>query len=192
MMERADSSLEVVIALHQRPDGARLADLLSAAQLRPRRVETILRRLIELGLVERESVRHPRYRLVREHPAALELVGLALRVPRPERSLTVAVRASPAVWYAAADADEFMVVHHESSEPSTLARLEEAFQLVGARDRAMPRIVRFSRNEFFRLLRVALAFRVRALALKPVKGSVLGSELDREAAGWMAGRVINS
>ena len=39
MIERADSSLEVVIALHQRPDGARLADLLSAAQLRPRRVE---------------------------------------------------------------------------------------------------------------------------------------------------------
>jgi hypothetical protein len=181
MIEQAETSLEVVIALHQRPEGARLTDLVSAVGLRARPVETILRRLIQVGLVDRERTRHPRYHLVRDHPATPELIGLALRVPAPARSLTVAVRASPAVWYAPADDDEFMVVHHDNSQPSALASLEEAFQVVSARDRAMPRVVRFSREEFLRLLRVAIAFRVRALALKPVKGNVLRPDLDLEA-----------
>ena len=98
-------------------------------------------------------------------------------------ALSVAVKSSPAVWYAAADPDEFMIVHHDDSPDAALDTLEQAIGLVGARDRAMPRIVRFSRGEFLRLLRVGVAFRVRALALEPIKGRLL----DRPMAAGPAG-----
>src|SRR5207253_2842192 len=82
-----------------------------------------LRRLSELGLVERYGQRHPHYRLVQPHPAVPEFVALALRLPEPEQALSVVVRSSPAVWYAAAADDEFMIVQFDDAPEPAMAKL---------------------------------------------------------------------
>jgi len=188
--------LAVTIALHQRPDGARLTTLAGAVdKVTSRTVQSALRRLSELGLVERYGQRHPHYRLVQPHPAVPEFVALALRLPEPEQALSVVVRSSPAVWYAAAADDEFMIVQFDDAPEPAMAKLQQAIEIMGARGRPMPRVVRFPRAEFLRLLRVAIGFRVQALALAPIKGHLIArpAELDEPvvADGTAGDEVID-
>ena len=90
-------ALDLILGLTQKREGARLADLATAANTTLSAAQVAVRLLLADRLVEREPGRRPRYRLRREHPTVAALIELTVRSTAPAHALDVILRANPAV-----------------------------------------------------------------------------------------------
>src|SRR5438094_3267638 len=119
-------ALDLILALTQKREGARLADLATATDTAISAAQVAVRLLLADRLIEREPGRRPRYRLRREHPAIAALIELSLRSTAPAHALDVILRANPAVEFAARDRDGYRVVEGPIADPRDVALLHAA------------------------------------------------------------------
>ena len=167
-------ALGLVLALTQRREGARLAELAAASDLSLSTAQTAMRLLLSDGIVARDSERRPRYRLRAEHRASDAIVRLAARYAAPAPSLDLVLRANPAIEFAARDPDGYVVVEHPLADPRDLAALEHVAGLVAAGGPG-PRMTRYAHHDLVDRLRDDARPRRRAEAATPLKGSLARS-----------------
>ena len=167
-------ALDLVLALTQRREGARLAELAAASDLSLSTAQTAMRLLLSDGIVAREGERRPRYRLRAEHRASDAIVRLAARYAAPPHSLDLVLRANPAIEFAASDRDGYIVVEHPLADPRDLAALEDVAGLIGASGHETP-ITRYTHHDLVDRLRDDVEPRRRAEAATPLKGSLARS-----------------
>lgn len=169
------AALDLVLALAQRREGARLAELAAAAGISLSSAQTAVKLLLADGIVERDAGPRPRYRLRADHPARGALLTFAAQYAPAPRALAVVLRANPAVEFAARDRGGYLVVEGALADPRDVALLDETLRLVrGDRDQA-PRIARFGHHELIDALRDDPAPRRRAERATIVKGSLARS-----------------
>ena len=167
-------ALDLVLALTQRREGARLAELAAASDLSLSTAQAAMRVLLADGIVACQGKYRPRYRLRAEHRASDAIVRLATRYAAPGRSLDVALRANPSIEFAARDAEGYVVVEHPLADPRDLAALEHVVGLIASGGPA-PRMTRYTHQELVDQLRDDVEPRRRAEAATPLKGSLARS-----------------
>lgn len=167
-------ALDLVLALTQRRDGVRLAELAAASDVRLSTAQTAMRLLLADGIVASDGKHRPRYRLRAEHRASEAIVRLAARYPAPPHALDILLRANPSVEFAARDPDGYIVVEHPLADPRDLAALEDVAGLIGAASDG-PRMTRYAHHDLVDRLRDDVEPRRRAQAATPVKGSLARS-----------------
>jgi len=167
-------ALDLVLALTQRRDGARLAELANASGLSLSTAQTAMRLLLTDGIVAGERAHRPRYRLRPEHRASDAIVRLAARYAAPPHSLDIVLRANPAIEFAARDRDGYVVVEHPVADPRDLAAFELIAGLIGAGGDEV-RICRYAHSDLVDQLRNDVEPRRRAEAATPLKGSLARS-----------------
>lgn len=167
-------ALDLVLALTQRREGARLAELAAASDLSLSTAQTAMRLLLADGIVAREGAHRPRYRLRADHRASDAIVRLAARYAAPPHSLDVVVRSSPSIEFAARDRDGYVLVEHPLADPRDLAALEDVAGLIAAGG-PEHRMTRYAHHELVDRLRDDLEPRRRAEAAIPLKGSLARS-----------------
>jgi predicted nucleotidyltransferase len=167
-------ALDLVLALTQRREGARLAELAAACDISLSTAQTAMRLLLADGIIAPEGVHQPRYRLRAEHRAIDAIVRLAARYAAPPHSLDLAVRANPSIEFAARDRDGYVLVEHPLADPRDLAALEHVAGLIAAGG-PESRMVRYPHHELLDRLRDDLEPRRRAEAATPLKGSLARS-----------------
>lgn len=174
-------ALDLVLALTQRREGARLAELAAASDLSLSTAQTAMRLLLTDGIVAREDEHRPRYRLRAEHRASDPIVRLAARYAAPPHACDIVLRANPAIEFAARDPDGYVVVEHPLADPRDLAALEHVTRLIGAGGNE-PRLTRYAHHDLVNRLRDDVEPRRRAEAATLLKGS-----LARSFSGPVAG-----
>lgn len=180
--------LDVVVALAQDPEGLRLSPLAHAIEAPVSSVQAVLRNLTAAGLVARTGANPPRYRLA-AHPARDALLRLALVLPEPVHVLSVILRASPAVSFAAVDRAGFIAAIGPSTGDAHLERLRSSIgDVADARDTSPPVELRPA-AELARLLSVSVGSRARVASAIPLKGRLAAAAERRVAAGGVAARV---
>ncbi|HEV8229241.1 MAG TPA: nucleotidyltransferase domain-containing protein [Candidatus Limnocylindria bacterium] len=167
-------ALDLVLALTQRREGARLAELAAACELSLSTAQTAMRLLVSDGIVAHDGEHRPRYRLRAEHRASDAIERLAARYAAPRHALDVVVRANPSVEFAARDRDGYVVVEHPVADPRDLAALERIAGLIGAGGSEL-RMTRYAHHDLVDRLRDDVKPRRRAEAATPVKGSLARS-----------------
>jgi uncharacterized protein len=167
-------ALDLVLALTQRREGARLAELAAASELSLSTAQTAMRVLLADGIVARDGQHRPRYRLRAAHRASDAIVRLAARYATPPHSLDVALRANPSIEFAARDPDGYVVVEHPLADPRDLAALEHVQGLIAAGGSEL-RMMRYTHQELVDRLRDDLEPRRRAEAATRLKGSLARS-----------------
>jgi hypothetical protein len=165
------AALDLVLALTQRREGARLAELATAASLSLSTAQSAMRLLLTDGLVERGRGGRPRYRLRTTHPAHEAVVRLAARYATPSHTTDIALRANPSVEFAARDRSGYVAVEHPVADPRDLAALEHLARLIGG-DRGGPRIQRYAHQDVVATLGEDATLRRRAAAATLLKGSL--------------------
>ena len=161
-------SLDLIIALAQRPHGVSASELARVVGGAPTSVQSSLRLLTDHGLVTRGG--GARYRLSAQHPAAADAVALALRLAAPDAATRLVLRASDSVEFAVVDETSFVVGTRADAEPDSRAALDSSLATI-RRDRPdVPPVLRFETEELRRILRSALALRRRVTAGEVVKG----------------------
>lgn len=168
------SALDLLLALTQRREGVRLAELAVACDLSLSTAQTAMRLLLTDGIVAREREHRPRYRLRAEHRAAEAIVRLAARCAAPRHSLDIVLRANPAIEFAARDRAGYVVVEHPLADPRDLAALDHVTGLVGADGDGL-RMTRYAHHDLVDRLRDDIGPRRRAEAATPLKGSLARS-----------------
>jgi len=139
------TALAVLLALTQRAEGARLAELATAVAAPLSGVQAAVKLLIADRLVERDQGPRPHYRRRADHPAQHALSELAAKYTSAIDALGVVFRANPAVEFAARDRDGFVVVEGPLASPADVARLDEAVARVAGDERI--RVDRFDHHE---------------------------------------------
>jgi predicted nucleotidyltransferase len=167
-------ALDLVLALTQRREGARLAELAAASDLSLSTAQTAMRLLLADGIVAREGEHRPRYRLRTEHRASDAIVRLAACYASPPHSLDLVVRENPAIEFAARDRDGYVLVEHPLADPRDLAALERVAGLIGAGSEG-PRMTRYAHHDLVDSLRDDVEPRRRAAAATLLKGSLARS-----------------
>jgi hypothetical protein len=163
--------LDVAVALAHTPDGIRLSALASAIGSPVSSVQAALRILVANGLARRVDVRPPRYALA-PHPACDALVALGLAFPEAAHALAVVVRASPAVAYAAVDADGFIIGIAAEASKEDRGRLEASIREIGAARPDAPPVETSSIDELGRLARVSVGLRTRLDSAVTIRGAL--------------------
>lgn len=163
-------ALEVVVALDQRPDGLRLAEVAAILRVGPSTAQRALQILVADGFVESSVEAHPHYRL-RSHPAAPALVAFAERSLPVEDALDLVCRANPAVEFAGRDARGYLIVRRLLTEPADEAALARALEAVNADRREARPVISYRHDQLRELLAASPRLRVRASALRVVQGS---------------------
>jgi hypothetical protein len=170
------TALEVLLALSQAPQGARMSGLAAALEIPASQVETALRAMVGVGIATRAPTGH-RYLLHEDHPALSELVALAARMTDPDRAIEIVLRSNEGVERALRD-DSGYIVSVVADDPVDPVGASELLEMViphvtlGRAD--APPIEWFDANEFARMLRVAPSLRVRVAAAREVKGRAAG------------------
>ena len=159
-------SLGLAVALAQRPDGSRAAELTRIAEAPHTSVQNSLRHLVAHGFVRQSG---PLFWLIADHPAASDLVNLGLRIPSPEAAIALVLRANDAVDFAFVDEIGFVVGERRADHPAAWLALDRSLTTI-RRDRDRPRIVRFETVELARILRSAMGLRARLARGEPLKG----------------------
>ncbi len=167
-------ALDLVLALTQRREGVRLAELAVACDLSLSTAQTAMRLLLADGIVAHEREHRPRYRLRAEHLASEAIVSLAARYEAPRHSLDIVLRANPAIEFAARDRAGYVVVEHPLADPRDLAALDHVTRLIGAGGYG-PRITHYAHHDLVDRLRDDIGPRRRAEAATPLKGSLARS-----------------
>jgi hypothetical protein len=168
-------ALDLILALTQRREGARLAQLAAPLGTTLSATQAALRLLLADRLVEREPGRRPRYRLRRDHPAKEALAELALRTTAPRRVLDVTLRASPAVEFAARDRDGYLVVEGPLADPRDIALLDAVLAKIRSVPEDVPPLERYGHRDLVDRLVDDPAPRRRAERATLVKGSLARS-----------------
>ena len=168
-------ALDIVLALTQRRDGARLAELASAVGAPLSSAQTAMKLLVADGVVGRGPAGRPSYRLRSDHPAQDALIQLAARYAAPERPMAVVLKANPAVEYAACDRDGYLLVEAPLADPRDLVLLEDALRRIRRDDTGDPRIDRVGHHELVDALRDDSTLRRRAERATRLKGSLARS-----------------
>lgn len=119
-------ALDLTLALTQRRDGARLAELAAATAVPLSSAQRAMRLLLADGLVETRAERRPRYALAKEHSALDPVVALALTSLPTERVVTILARSDPAIEFAAADREGYLVVLGPAADPRDALAFEDA------------------------------------------------------------------
>ena len=166
-------ALDLILALTQRREGARLAHLAAALGTTLSATQAALRLLLADRLVEREPGRRPRYRLRRDHPAMEAVAELALRTTAPRRVLDVTLRANLAVEFAARDRDGYLVVEGPLADPRDIALLDA--MLAKIRSDGVPSLERYGHRDLVDRLVDDPAPRRRAERATLIKGSLARS-----------------
>ncbi len=161
-------AMDLLVALSQRPDGSRAADLARIVAAPPTSVTGVLRDLGGHGVVTRNGWT---YHLATEHPAHHELLELCLRLPSPEFAIEIVLRANDAIEFACVDPGGF-IASERSAAPESQAALEMAIETI-RRDRAdAPYVLRFSVSDLNRIAQSAVGLRARLKAGRVLKGRV--------------------
>jgi predicted nucleotidyltransferase len=168
------SALDLVLALTQRREGARLAELAAASGRSLSTAQTAMRLLLADAIVLREGGYRPQYQLRAAHQAHDAIVGLAARYAAAPHSLDIVLRANPAIEFAARDKDGYIVVEHPLADPRDLATLEHVSGLIGV-GRDIPHLTRYTHHDLVDRLREDVGPRRRAEAATRVKGSLARS-----------------
>src|SRR5712692_2515621 len=168
------AALDLVLALTQRREGARLAELAAAADLSLSTAQTAMRLLLADGIVARDGDHRPRYRLRAEHRASDAIERLAARYAVPRHALDIVLRANPSVEFAARDPDGYLVVEHPLADPRDLAALERVAGLIAVGGPELP-MTRYAHHDLLDRLRDDVEPRRRAEAATPLKGSLARS-----------------
>lgn len=172
--------LRLLVALMQAPEGGlSLRELARSVGLANSTALEALRKLVAGGLVTVDRARgRPRYRpsgSERERLAGALALGL---LPRDE-TLGIAVRASPAVEFAALDRGGLIVVKSDRAHPGDTKRLSELLSSVAP---GVP-VVDAYHADVVRTLRDDRSLRDRALHAQVLKGGVDRSLPDRTRHG---------
>lgn len=186
------TALEVLLALSQAPQGARMSGIAAALEIPASQVETALRTMVGVGIATRAPTGH-RYLLREDHPALAELVALAARMTAPDRAVEIVLRSNEGVDRALRD-DAGYIVSVLADDPVDPVGASELLDMVIphvtlGRDDAPP-IEWFDANEFARMLRVAPSLRMRVAAARAVKGRAVrlaSSADDRPSQSPTAG-----
>jgi len=177
------AALDVVLALSQRPVGARLAELAEAAELSLSSAQTAVNVLLADRIVERESGRRPRYRLRQEQPALSPIVELAARYPAATHVMDLLLRANPSVEFAARDKEGYLYVESALAEPGELIALKSVLKKVQEGREETLSFMRYEHNDLVDFLRDDETPRVRARKAKIIKGTIARSFPDRTRHG---------
>ena len=173
-MERLIASrlaLGVVVALDQRPEGARLLEIARALDAAASATQRAVEILLADGLVERDPGPRPRYRLRAEHPALEPLVALARRALPVEDALDIVCRANPAVVLAARDRAGYVIAVGRFADPADETRLRDAVEAVLAdRPRACEVLVQ-GQDELPRALTRSGTLRRRLRRMRVLRGT---------------------
>mgnify|MGYP000088413569 CR=1 FL=1 len=173
-MERLIASrlaLGVVVALDQRPEGARLLEIARALDAAASATQRAVEILLADGLVERDPGPRPRYRLRAEHPALEPLVALARRALPVEDALDIVCRANPAVVLAARDRAGYVIAVGRFADPADETRLRDAVEAVLAdRPRACEVLVQ-GQDELRRALTRSGTLRRRLRRMRVLRGT---------------------
>lgn len=192
-MKRLISSrhaLEAVIALDERPEGLRLADVAAILGTGPSSAQRALELLVSDGLVARGGVGGRLHRLEAGHPAIPALVALASRGLPVEAAIDLVCRANPAVEFAGREREGYLLVIRRLADPADEARLGRALAVINA-DRADARpMTRYTHDEVRDILLDDRQPRDRAMGMTIVRGSVDRSFPDRSKRGSLAGRRL--
>lgn len=168
------SALDLVLALTQRREGARLAELAAASGLSLSTAQSATRPLLVDRIVASEGKRRPRYRLREEHRASDAIVRLAARYAASPHLLDIVLRANPSIEFAARDPAGYIAVEHPLADPRDLAALELVAGLIRAGSDE-PRMTRYAHGDLVDRLRDDAGPRRRAEAATPLKGSLARS-----------------
>jgi hypothetical protein len=106
------------------------------------------------------------------HPARDALVALGLTFPEATHALAVVVRASPAVAFAAVDANGFVVGIDPEASSEARARLETSVRELAAARSDMPPVEMSSLKELGRLTRVSVGLRTRLDSAVTIRGAL--------------------
>ena len=172
-------ALDIVLALSQRRDGARLAELARATGAPLTAVQVAARLLVEDGIAARDAGPRPRYRLRLEHRASGSVLDLAARVPVLQRAVDIVLRTNPAIEFAARDRDGYIAVESPLADPREVALLDEALVRIGS---TLP-IERVAHRDLIDRLRDDDAPRRRAQHAAIVKGTLTRSFPSRRRRG---------
>ena len=162
-------SLDLIVALAQRPDGLGAGELTRIVAGPPTTVQNSLRLLTTHGLVIRDG---SRFTLAGTHPAAAEVVALGLRLPPPDAATRIVVRANTSIEFAVADETGFIVGTRAEPDPEAVALLDSSLATIGRGRPEAPPVLRFETHELGRILRSAVALRRRVAAAEVIKGTV--------------------
>lgn len=181
--------LDVVIALAHDPEGIRLSALAHIIDAPISSVQAALRSLMASHLLVRDQRSPPTYSLA-DHPARDALIALALLLPEPIHVLSVVLRASPAVIYAAVDRQGFVAALDPASHDGALERLRTSLAEVAAGRAEVPPVTVSARQDLERLLGVSVGSRDRLASAATLKGTVPGGRRPpHEAADPVTPRV---
>ena len=167
-------AVDLLLALTQRREGARLAELAHAVGAPLTSVQRAIRVLVADGVVERHGRTRPVYGLRAGHPALTVLTDLAYLASPAERAFRVVLRACHAVEFAARDDDGYIVVEHPLADPRDALALDDALlrlERVGKR----VHVVRLGHHEAIGRARDDTALRSRLARAAILKGGLARS-----------------
>lgn len=160
-------SLEVLAALEQREDGLRLTELAQALAAPVSSTQVAVGALVDDGFVSKQAAQAKRYQLTPEgRDDASKVLDVAFRRDGDGRVLAAAVRANPAVEFAARDRAGLLLVIRWDAEPLEELLLERMFK------RTNIQVTRFSHDELREHLRDDASVRDRAKRGQIIVGSV--------------------
>jgi predicted nucleotidyltransferase len=174
----SEHGLRALIALSQRPDGLRPAEVAAILRVPFSSAERALRVLDDDNLVERRDRRF----ILRADARAHAAVRFALAMVDPVEALALLARANPAVEFAGTDDQGAVLVIRRFAEPSDQALLLKALAELGA-VRSGFRVELLDKSVLRDRLLDDRSPRDRALRMRVLAGSVDRSFPDRSRHG---------
>jgi hypothetical protein len=162
-------SLDLAVALAQRPRGAGSTELARIVDGPKTTVQSALRVLAQHGLVARSG---RQFTLARQRPGVEELVTLALRLPEPEAAIRLVLRASDVVEFACIDPGGFIVGERLHVEGDEMEAFETSLQTIAQERADVLPVLRFELGELVRITHSAIGLRTRVAGAEIVKGRV--------------------
>ncbi len=172
-------ALDLLLALTQRREGARLADLATAVGAPLTSAQRAIRVVLADRVVERHGRTRPFYRLRAEHPGLSVLIDLAYVASAAKRALRIILRASRAVEFAARDEMGYVIVRSAFADPTDVVELERGLARIRSRREEQLPVVSYEHDDLRELLREDPSPRERALRAEVVRGSVRRSFPER-------------
>ncbi len=181
----SEHGLRALVALLQRPEGLRPAEVAATLAIPFSSAERALRVLVHDGLIEH---RDRRFRLL-ANARCDAAVHFALAMIEPAETLAVLARSNPAVEFAGVDAGGAVLVIRRFAEPAAEALLHAALADLGALHGAV-RIELLDKSTLRERLLDDRAPRDRALGMRVLAGSVDRSFPDRSRHGDEHARLL--
>lgn len=167
-------AIDLLVALTQRREGARLAELATAVRVPLTSAQRAMRILLADGAVEREGRVRPRYRLRPDHPGLVVLLDFAFLASPADRTVPILLQASPVVEFAARDRQGYLVVEHPLADPRDAVILDDALLRLERVGRTVL-LLRLGHHEAIARVREDASLRSRVARAAILKGSLARS-----------------